>query len=140
MFHRGLLQLAASHLGLLLAICGTVNAVPATVESTILILARDAYTASTASSGLQGYGIPFETVLVPQSGITLPSLTTSSTAGKYAGIIVMGSVSYDYGGSWRSAITDAQWDTIHDYQSEFHVRMVRTDDAPGPSSGENLVS
>lgn len=107
-----------------------------TVDSKILIFARDAYSASTASSGLEGYGIPYETVLVPQAGITLPALTSSATQGRYAGIIIMGAVSYDYSGTWRSALTDAQMTTIHTYQTNFHVRMARIDEYPGPAFGK----
>lgn len=112
------------------------EAVPATVDSTILILARDAYSASTASSGLEGYGIPYKTVIVPKEGTTLPSLTSSSTEGLYGGIIVVSAVSYDYNGNWQSALTAAQWTTIHNYQINFHVRLARIDEYPGPAFGK----
>lgn len=116
-------------------------AVGATVDTTVLIFARDDYSASTASSGLEGYGIPYQTVIVPRDGITLPSLTSSATEGRYGGIIVMGAVSYDYDGSWRSALTDAQWSTIHEYQTDFHVRLARIDEFPGPAFGKiNFLS
>lgn len=108
----------------------------ATVDSKILIFARDEYSASTTSSGLEGYGIPFETALVPKEGIVLPALSTSNTTGLYGGIIVMGAVSYDYDGAWSSALTQQQWDTIYAYQTNFHVRLVRIDEHPGPSFGK----
>jgi hypothetical protein len=111
-------------------------AIGATVDSTILIFARDTYSASTASSGLDGYGIPYQTVIVPKDGITLPQLNSSTTEGRYGGIIVMGAVSYDYNGSWRSALTDAQWTAIHKYQTDFHVRLTRIDEYPGPAFGK----
>jgi len=116
----------------------------ATVDSKILIFARDEYAASTASSGLDGYGIPFETVIVPKEGITLPALSSNSsttTTGRYGGIIVMGAVSYEYdGGAWRSALTQEQWDKIHEYQTNFHVRLVRIDEYPGPAFGAASVN
>jgi hypothetical protein len=115
-------------------------AVPSSVESTILILARDAYSASTASDGLNGYGIPYKTVLVPKEGITLPQLSSSSTEGLYGGIIVMGAVSYDYSGSWQSALTAAQWTAIHDYQTNYKVRMTRIDEYPGPDFGAEALN
>jgi hypothetical protein len=110
----------------------------ATVDSKVLIFARNEYAASTASSGLDGYGIPFETVIVPKEGIGLPALNSSATVGRYGGIIVMGAVSYEYdGGAWRSALTQEQWDKIHEYQTNFHVRLVRIDEYPGPSFGKH---
>jgi hypothetical protein len=133
MYWSRLLLSAAGVLGL--AKCS----LAATVDSKILILARDAYSASTASSGLEGYGIPFQTVLVPKEGITLPSLSSSGTAGNYGGIIVLGAVSYDYDGSWRSALTDAQWTTIHTYQTNFKVRLTRIDEFPGPAFGKYII-
>lgn len=137
MFSQRFLQYFLLAWGGILGLASRAHAVPgATVDSTILIFARDDYSASTASSGLEGYGIPFQTVLVPQSGITLPALTGSDTEGRYGGIIVMGAVSYDYDGSWRSAITQEQWDTLYEYQRDFHVRMVRIDEFPGPSFGK----
>lgn len=115
-------------------------AIGATVDSTILIFARDTYSASTASSGLDGYGIPYQTVIVPKDGITLPQLNSSTTEGRYGGIIVMGAVSYDYDGSWRSALTDAQWTAIHKYQTDFHVRLTRIDEYPGPAFGAEAIN
>lgn len=137
MFTQRFLQYFLLAWGGILGLASRVHAVPgATVDSTVLIFARDEYSASTASSGLEGYGIPFQTVLVPKAGINLPALTSSGTQGRYGGIMVMGAVSYDYDGSWESAITPEQWDTIHEYQKDFHVRMVRTDEYPGPNFGE----
>lgn len=123
--------------GTILGLTNGSNAVPgATVDSKILILARDEYSASTAKSGLQGYGIPFESILVPKEGIQLPVLTSGATQGKYGGVIVLGSVSYDYSGTWKSALTQAQWDAINKYQTDFHVRLARIDEYPGPAFGK----
>ncbi|KAF2758816.1 hypothetical protein EJ05DRAFT_421851, partial [Pseudovirgaria hyperparasitica] len=112
----------------------------ATVDSTILIFARDAASASSGYSGLQGYGIPYQTVIVPSAGITLPTLNSSTTAGNYGAIVVIGEVSYDYSGSFRSALTDAQWAQLYAYQSSFGVRMVRLDVYPGPNFGATATS
>ncbi|CAH0056825.1 unnamed protein product [Clonostachys solani] len=109
----------------------------ATVDSTVLILAKDAATAKLASDGLNAYGIPFQSFIVAQAGSTLPVLNSSSTSGNYGGIIVMSSVSYDYGGTtgWQSAITTDQWTLLNNYQLNFNVRMVRIDEYPGASFG-----
>uniref|UniRef100_A0A0B7KK46 Extracellular serine-rich protein n=1 Tax=Bionectria ochroleuca TaxID=29856 RepID=A0A0B7KK46_BIOOC len=109
----------------------------ATVDSTVLILAKDAATAKLASDGLNAYGIPFQSFIVAQAGSTLPVLNSSLTSGNYGGIIVMSSVAYDYGGTtgWQSAITTDQWTALNNYQLSFNVRMVRIDEYPGASFG-----
>ncbi|RKK92466.1 hypothetical protein BFJ68_g15877 [Fusarium oxysporum] len=112
----------------------------ATLDSTVLIIAPDEYSASTASLGLQGYGIPFENLLVPQAGIDLPSMNSSASHGNYGGIIVIGSVSYNYDGNWHSALTNAQWTTLYEYQANFHVRMVRINEYPGPRFGASAIA
>jgi hypothetical protein len=97
------------------------------VDSKILIIVRDAYAGQVASSGLNGYGIPFEILTVPQSGIALPTLNTTA-GGNYGGFIVAGQVSYDMGGgNYQSALTAAQWQLIYDYQVLYGVRMVQYD-------------
>lgn len=72
---------------------------------------------------------------MPSTGTQLPVLNSSRTAGNYGGIIVLDSVSYEYPEGWRSAITTEQWTTIHNYQTDFNVRMVRINEYPGSSSG-----
>jgi len=113
-----------------------VNAAVST-KATVLIIARDIDAARSAHSGLQGYGIPYRVLVVPISGATLPPLNSSSTIGNYGGIVVLGDVSQDYGNNqFRSALTDAQWQQMYDYQKNFHVRMVRMDVYPGPQFGK----
>ena len=103
------------------------------VSNTILIFARDEGSAYTAYSGLEGYGIPYEVVIVPSGGTTLPTLGNNSTqTGNYGGIIVMGEVSYQYSDGFRSALTSEQWQTIFAYQEDFGVRMARIDVYPTP--------
>lgn len=114
------------------------DAAPSAVDNLILVFAGDQYVLDTATSGLEGYGIPYEGVIVPKEGITLPSLNSSETEGNYGGFIVMNALSYEYeGGNWRSALTDEQWDTIYAYQSDFNVRLVRVGDTPGISTGRS---
>jgi hypothetical protein len=106
------------------------------VSSTVLIFARDPTSAFYAYSGLQGYAIPYQVVVVPQAGITLPTLNSSSTQGNYGGIVVLGEVSYDFGGgNYQSALSNDQWQQLFDYQTAFGVRMVRLDVYPSPSLG-----
>lgn len=105
------------------------------VSSTILVFARDTASSLSATSGLKGYGIPYQVVIVPQNGITLPTLNSSSTTGNYGGFIIVSEVAYEYPTGWSSAITTAQWDALYSYQAAFSVRMVRLDVYPGSDTG-----
>lgn len=105
-----------------------------TVSSTILVFARNAAEATSGTSGLKAYGIPYQLILVPSGGITLPTLNTA-TVGNYGGIIVMSEVAYEYSTGWASGITATQWQTLYNYQTSFGVRMARLDVYPGPDFG-----
>lgn len=105
------------------------------VKGTVLVLARDTASAYSATSGLSGYGIRYEVVIVPQSGVTLPALNSSTSSGNYGSIVVLSEVSYDNGGDFRSAITAAQWAQIYQYQVSFGVRLVRLDTFPSTDLG-----
>lgn len=104
-------------------------------SSTVLIFARDAPSAASAYSGLRGYGIPYEVVEVPSTGVTLPLLNSSSTGGNYGAIVVLSEVAYSYTNGFYSALSTAQWQQLYDYQTAFGVRMVRLDVYPGADFG-----
>jgi hypothetical protein len=116
---------------------GVASIPSATVSSTVLILARDFTSAqNSAFLGLQGYGIPYEVVTVPQEGIAnLPVLNSSATHGNYGGIVVVSEVGYNYGAEYYSALTRRQWTSLWDYQTQFGVRMVRLDVFPTTDFG-----
>jgi hypothetical protein len=109
----------------------------ATVSSTVLVIARDQLSAeNSAAAGLRGYGIPFEIVTVPQSGISaLPVLNISATHGNYGGIVILSEVGYNYDNQYFSALTRTQWNTLWNYQIQFGVRMVRLDVFPAAEFG-----
>ncbi|KAF1835307.1 hypothetical protein BDW02DRAFT_294439 [Decorospora gaudefroyi] len=109
----------------------------ATVSSTVLIIARDTASAlNGAALGLQGYGIPYQILTVPQAGISnLPPLNSSATYGNYGGIITLSEVGYNYGNDYYSALTRRQWNDLFDYQTNFGVRMVRLDVFPTSDFG-----
>jgi hypothetical protein len=119
-------------------VCAGVSYVAgATVSSTILVVARDQLSAQNgAFSGLQGYGIPYETLLVPKEGVTgLPVLNSTATHGNYGGIVVVSEVGYNYDAQYYSALTRAQWTALWNYQTQFGVRMVRLDVFPTSDFG-----
>jgi hypothetical protein len=109
----------------------------ATVSSTILIIARDQTSAENgAAAGLRGYGIPFEILTIPQSGVSaLPLLNISATHGNYGGVVILSEAGYNYDSQYYSAITKTQWNALWDYQTQFGVRMVRLDVFPTAEFG-----
>lgn len=94
---------------------------------------------NTASPLLDGYGIPWQSVIIPQSGGALPALNTSLTDGVFGSIIMASGIVYEYSGAYRSALTDAQWQQLYDYQTTFRVRMVRFNEYPGSAFGATPV-
>ncbi|KAJ6178578.1 hypothetical protein N7519_009039 [Penicillium mononematosum] len=112
----------------------------AAVAADILVIARDAAAAGVASSGLNGYGIPFTTLIVPSAGVALPDLN-GTAGGNFGGIVVASEVSYEYGGDvgFQSALTTDQWNQLYAYQLEYGVRMVQYDVYPGPKFGTSAI-
>ncbi|KAM0330547.1 hypothetical protein ACHAQA_003494 [Verticillium albo-atrum] len=116
------------------AAAGTALPSASSCDSTVLILARDDAGVAAGSSGLNGYGIPFQGLAIPQAGAALPELFSGSK-GNFGAIIIVDAISYEYPDGWRSAVTTEQWDALHKYQLAFGVRMVRINEYPGPLFG-----
>lgn len=110
-----------------------------TVDGTILVLGRTSADAEMAAAGLKGYGIAYEAVAVPQAGIELPSLNSSSDHGNYGGVVLLSEVSYEFEDGWRSAITGEQFQALFKYQVDFGVRMVRLDVYPSSEFGKFYI-
>lgn len=108
------------------------------LSSNVLVIAKDSDNARTASAGLNGYGVPFTTLLVPQNGTDLPALN-SSAGGNFGGIVVVSEVTYEYGDGFHSALTDDQWNQLFAYQISHGVRMVQYSVYPGPKFGASAV-
>ncbi|KAK3342191.1 hypothetical protein B0T25DRAFT_617998 [Lasiosphaeria hispida] len=111
------------------------------VKDTVLVFARTQDDADQVTSGLQAYGIPYESVIVPSTGVALPTLKSSSTSGNYGGFITVSELSYDLGGgTWGSALTDVQWNEVYSYQDDFGVRLVRIEGWPQLAFGVDLAN
>lgn len=110
------------------------------VNSTVLILARDSFDVASVSPGLDAYAIPWQQYLIPQAGAPLPTLNSSLTQANYGSIILIGSISYDYNGTYNSALTTAQWNQLYAYQTNFKIRMVRINEYPGPNFGTTVAN
>lgn len=110
-----------------------------TVKGTILVFARSQNESYSATAGLNAHGIPYELVIVPQAGITLPTLNSSDSAANYGGIVTLSELSYDFGNdTWHSALTDVQMNQLYAYQAKFGVRMVRLDVYPDADFGVQM--
>jgi len=105
------------------------------VKSTVLVLVRSADSPYSVISGLQGYGIPYEVVQVPQTGFQLPTLNSSATQGNYGGIVSLSELAYEYSTGWSAGISVDQYNQIYAYQTAFGVRFVRIDAYPQPAFG-----
>lgn len=134
-------KLAATFVALA-SVAGTANAAVAggSVSSTILILAAEGDASYSATSGFDAYGIPYQLVSVPQAGVTLPTLNSTATSGSYGGIVILADVSYNYGGSYRSALTQDNYNALYAYQLAFGVRMVLLDTYPDVPTGTTAVT
>ncbi|KAK6358154.1 hypothetical protein TWF730_007508 [Orbilia blumenaviensis] len=107
-----------------------------TLLNNVLILAPDAATAALTEQPLDGYGMAWDTFIVPKEGIALPALTSNDTDGsitcKYNIIVMHSQLSYDYGDlGWRSALTQDQTNELYAYQVTCNVRMVHFNIWPG---------
>lgn len=116
------------------------------VRQTILCIVPtgDQWVASFANIctlGLEGLGISYEVLTFPQAGTELPALEQDGY-GNYAGIVTLKELAYDYNEpgrtGWLSALTDAQWTALYDYQVKYGVRMARLDVFPTPQFGVNV--
>src|SRR5579859_6638467 len=105
-----------------------------------LVIATDASAADEAVSLLQGYGQPTFLLSIPQAGAPLPALETGNT-GNFGLIIIIGLVTYDFGGTtgWASAITADQWNALYAYQLKYSVRMIHLDAFPGSFNGTTVA-
>lgn len=102
-----------------------------TVNSTLLILARDAASAPSGTNVLQGYGIPYQVVDLSSGGAALPQLNATADAGNFGGIVAVSARGYANGDDWGTALSEKQWRDIYAYQEAFGVRLVRLNAWPG---------
>ncbi|KAL2289730.1 hypothetical protein FJTKL_01057 [Diaporthe vaccinii] len=122
------------------------SSTPLGVRQTILCIVPtgDQWVASFAdicTLGLEGLGISYEVLTFAQAGTPLPTLEQDGY-GNYAGIVTLKELSYEYNEpgrtGWLSALTDAQWTALYDYQVKYGVRMARLDVFPTTQFGANV--
>jgi hypothetical protein len=68
--------------------------VSTTVKSTVLVIARSASDAQSVTSGLNGYGTPFQSLIVPQGGVAIPPLNTTA-GGNFGSVVALSGLAYN---------------------------------------------
>ncbi|EPS44709.1 hypothetical protein H072_1293 [Dactylellina haptotyla CBS 200.50] len=109
------------------------------IRNTALIVTPDMANAATVTGTMDGYGIPYEVLIVPQSGVTMPQLNQTNGDGNYGLFLVISQVSYNYGDAWRSALTNDQWNLMYDYQTIYGVRMIHINAFPSGQFGASAL-
>ncbi|KAF3906625.1 hypothetical protein ABW20_dc0109155 [Dactylellina cionopaga] len=120
---------------ILLTLFSLSTAIAVKIHNTILVVTPDQASADALTGTVNGYGIPYEVLIVPQAGITLPQLNQTNGDGNYGLFIVISQVSYNYGDRWASALTTDQWNLMYDYQTMYGVRMVHINAYPASGFG-----
>ncbi|KAH8659221.1 hypothetical protein BGZ60DRAFT_492740 [Tricladium varicosporioides] len=111
-----------------------------TVNSTILVIARDSNATFSGTSVLQGYGIPFYVLDLSQKGAVLPTLNSSADSGNYGGIVTISNRDYSKADDGHNMLSDKQWQQLYTYQEAFAVRMVRLNSFPLKEFGTSSLS
>ena len=106
-----------------------------TINSTLLILARDSNATAAGTFVLQGYGIPYQVVDLSSSAVGLPQLNSTPDAGNFGGIVTVSSRDYKSGDDWKTVLSDKQWQDLYRYQEAFGVRLVRLNAWPSADYG-----
>ena len=110
-----------------------------TVNSTVLVIARDADSTSSGTSVLEGYGIPYQVVGISLTGAGLPQLNSTPDSGNFGGIVTVSGRAYNGGDDWKTVLSEKQWQDLYKYQEAFGVRLVRLNAWPSTDFGVQAV-
>lgn len=114
---------------------GNVANAAVTLNSTILVIARDANASYAGTSVLQGYGIPYQVVDISLKGGGFPQLNSTPDSGNFGGIVTVSAREYKGGDGWKTDLNEKQWQELYRYQEAFGVRMVRLNTWPSADYG-----
>jgi hypothetical protein len=106
-----------------------------TVNSTLLILSREANATASGVAVLQGYGIPYQVVDLSVPAAGFPQLNSTSDTGNFGGIVAVSARPYSGGDDWSKVLSEKQWQELYRYQEAFGVRMVRLNAWPSADYG-----
>ncbi|MDQ3059345.1 MAG: hypothetical protein M3R45_07425 [Pseudomonadota bacterium] len=100
---------------------------PRSIDMKLLVIAASPNEPILAgiTSILKQTGVPYDTLIATQTPLTAQTLSDGLGAGRYQGILLTtGNLAYDAGGgNWQSALTQAQWQLLWQYETDFRVRQ-----------------
>ncbi|KAH7123530.1 hypothetical protein B0J11DRAFT_606326, partial [Dendryphion nanum] len=105
------------------------------INSTLLVVLRDANATLPGTYVLQGYGIPYQTVDISIRGGGFPQLNSTADSGNFGGIVLVSAREYKDKDDWNTALNERQWQDLYRYQEAFGVRMVRLNAYPSEEFG-----
>ena len=100
---------------------------PKSIDMKMLVISADGNEPVFAGikSILDQIGIPYDTLIAIQTPLTAQTLSDGLGAGRYQGIfLTTGNLAYEASpNNWQSALTQAQWQTLWQYEADFRVRQ-----------------
>ncbi|MDB5777775.1 MAG: hypothetical protein JWP79_2491 [Polaromonas sp.] len=100
---------------------------PRSIDMKMLVISADGKEPVFAGikSILDQIGIPYDTLIASQKALTAQTLSDGLGAGRYQGIfLTTGNLAYEASpNNWQSALTQAQWQTLWQYEADFRVRQ-----------------
>lgn len=127
-------KVSVNALALAAALLPCINAA-VTVNSTLLVLARDSNATLPGTLVLQGHSIPYQVVDLSLSAAKLPQLNSTPDAGNFGGIVTVSARDYKSGDDWNTILNEQEWRDLYRYQEAFGVRMVRLNAWPSAQFG-----
>lgn len=109
------------------AVLETLAAPSGRLEMKILILtaADDDSDLNAAKNFLDEIGIPYDVLNARNEDLTTAKLASSNGDGNYYGIILAeGGLQYESNGTYPSALSNAEWDILHQYERDYKVRQL----------------
>ena len=116
------------------------------LDMQVLVIASDGQEADLQAiqQALGYHAVPYSTWIATQNaGLLTSDRLATGCAGHYQGVVLTtGNLVYspDGGATWRSALTNAEWQALRSYEASFHVREISWFVNPGPDQGLNPPS
>lgn len=100
---------------------------PRSIDMKLLVVSADGSEPIFAAikSILNQVGVPYDTLIASQTPLTAQTLSDGLGAGRYQGILLTtGNLAYQASpNNWQSALTQAQWEMLWQYEADFRVRQ-----------------
>lgn len=112
---------------------------PVSINMRVLVLSAQGTEPSFAAikSVLDQIGVPYDTLIATQTALTAQTLSDGSGHGKYQAVfLATGNLVYqNSSGQFVSALSQAQWQTLWQYEASFRVRQVTMYTSPSDGVG-----